>query len=911
MQHMQNSQPPPMIPAQQPMQMQGIPTNQNQIQFQQGFSNHLVQQSMRMGVPAALMPQQPQLPMGNSQMNMHHIHQNMHPQMLQHAGQPHLTLEEQGIVTRMAQAFFHAATEEQKNNIRIQMQNMPQEQRQFLQQRRTDTVVHYFRTVATTKYLENKAKMATERANQPIQAPNNGLIPQQARPSSQVQAHAQLSTTQNFEPSFGAGSMNQILGQQQDAMRSQEAGQVVVPASSTQGIPDQQRGNIRGTPQQQQKLQIGGNHQTHQQPTTHYWPNSNANMQQPSQMSIQQQSLNFAQMPQHFPHGQMSGLHNHPRMPPQTATLNQAASPESQNQWPPQRPSQVTQPKEKIMLGLQPGIQPPGAPSLEQPDLSQTRQRPQEMQMKIQQHLALLTEDQKKDFLREYHQRRQQLFMQQQQLQQQQQQQQQHRKEMAAKGTDSEHTDGQKGQNVTQTRVQQPAPHVSNNNLANGTQQSTIPQQPAPIIPGQKPQMTAGAAAQGACSMTEEQTRQMDNCNFPPPILNSDSGSYLSKLPPDIKTWGQLKSWVAQNEHTLPPVTPNKLQHLQAMHYRTLANNQKRQPPQPGLIQHTTAQGFQQPSAPTAPMVPPKNYGQSVTGVNPSQSAFNMMSSIPKPSIKDVQAFRAQLLERMPGLSDEQVEVILMRQKQDLLMKAHQKSSHQHHPVHTLPRNQGQSVQQQFPPSVNHSMQTSKPPTPQRSQSQQNPRSVATTREAVSKETLPNHQVPQTSSQSHPKGVKRNNNNEVVETPVQQDAYRQMSTQPRPNRSQNITETFASSGHDTQRRVQGELSQAISAQTVTQETKALNTEQPRAEAQKRESRLKQLLAEASRNVAPRQPIQLDAIGRDYMAKILLVAKDNIQNAERTLPRFYIAGGDEELVKKLIHTVCFSEVRSES
>lgn len=854
-------------------------------------------------MPASVLPQQSQLPMEHPQMNLHQMQQKVHPQLLQHNGQHQLTTEEHGKINRIAHTMMQMSSEDQLNNIR---NFVPPEQRRLYQSRGLDPAIAYFRSGAIAKFLGNKAKLANERTP-PIPPSHNALIPQQVRPQSQntMPNLGQHSSGQIFEPSFVAGNMNQILGQQREAMRSQEAGQVVVPASAGQIISDAQRGSIRTAPQPQQQpnVQLEGNLSSNQPSNVQYWA-QNQNMQQSPHMRVSQQGLQFV----HMPH---SGLNSQQRMAPQNTSLpsiNQATSPKSQNAWPPQKPSPITQSKDKELASPQQITQPSGAASLKQSNTGQNRQSAIPLQM--QEHFANMStnmathvtantstsvnDEQKKAILQRQMQIQQRCFVARQQLQ----------NEALSKGSEPENLDGKKVQGATQTN--QSSHLISNTTIANinGIQQPAIAQHPAPSTPGQAQQLTPQERATLNCTLNEEETRHMDNYSFPPSILNNTSGHYLSKLPPDLKTWGQLKSWAAQNEHALPPVTLHKLRNLQGMHYQSLVNSSRRKA-QMGLTQLTNNQGFPQPSAPTAPMVPQHNQGPPLPVTNPPQPAVSVAQSIPRPTVQDIQDLRAQFSERFANMNDAQIEMILMKSRQDQV-RNHQRPAQKPSQLNSHPRNiNQQNMQPQFPLSVNqHSISQSS--NPQRSQPDQNPRPSAITT-AASKQIQTNRQVQQVPGHGNTKGVKRNSDNDIIEVATQKDTLTkpQTSTEPRLNTLTNSQELPAGV-HDRQRHLQAEHQRAVPARFVNQDTKGSTFDQRRVEAQKREReiRFNQILAEVKQNIHRRQPIQMDAHTRSLAVQQLAAAKEHFHRVESTLLKFFIMTGDEDFVKRVVQAVCF-------
>lgn len=863
LQQMHNPQPIPLNMVQQPIQ--GVLPIQNEVPIAQGFSNHQLQHQMRasgMGMPTSVLPQQSQLPMGHPQMNLHQTQQKVNPQLLQHNGQPPLTTEENGIVSRIAHSMMQKTSEDQLN---VYRNLIPPEKGRILQARGVDPAFVYFRTRAIAKFLENKAKLANQRTPS-IPTSNNALMPQPVRPPAQnaVPDLGQQSSGQMFEPSYVAGNMNQILGQQREAMRSQEAGQVVVPASTGQIISDAQRGNIRAAPQQQPIVHLDDRLPSDQPSNAQYW-SQNQNMQHSPHMRVSQQGSQFV----HMPHG---GLHNQQQMAPQNMSLpniNQATSPNSQNAWLPQKPSPISQSKDKELAS------------------------PHFANMTANSSTSM-TEEQKNAYVQRQMQLHQQRFVARQQQQ----------KEALTKGSELENVDGKKLQIAAQTS--QPSHLSSNNTIANNNniQQPAVAQQPAPSTPGQALQMTPQERPTKTFTWNEVESLHMDNWNFPPTILNSSSGHYLSKLPPDLKTWGQLKSWAAQNERALPPVTLQKLRNLQVLHYKSLVDNSRKKA-QIVQTQHLNTQGLPQASAPTAPMVPQQSHWPPLPIVNPPQPAVSVPQSIPKSTAQDIQVFRAQFSERFPHLNDAEIEGILIKQRQEQ-MRNHQRSTQQPGQLNNHPRNPNQrNVPPQFPLSANQAS-ILQPPNLQRSHPDQNTRPSATVT-AASTQIQTNRHVQQLPGHGTTNGVKRNSDNDIVEVAARKDTLTksQISTEPRVNTSLNIQEHSAYA-YDKQRHLQADHQRAASAHSVNQGTKGPNFDQRQVEAQKRErdSRFNQILAEAKQNIHRRQTIQMDAHTRSLAVQQLAAAKEHSHRVEVILPKFFNLTGDEGFVKRVIQAVWF-------
>lgn len=893
--------------------MQAMPSSQNPSQFQfVANANPQLQQPMQasgMPLQQPFMHQQPQLVMSNQQMGMQHIPHGPHPQIPPSHGQPQLTVEENQTILRIAQSLAISTPRGQLEIIRHNLNNMQPDQRDWLIQQNIDPITYFFRSHATRKFLEQKARLGQR-------APIDLSVPQQPRPPSQnslqMQSHqahpSQVPPPQIADPSFG-GSMDQFLGQQQDALRSQEAGQVVVPVS-------QQRGNIWSTPQQQPNTTLGGSQAMHnmtQAPpaASQYWGNPQmlqGNMQ-PGQAQAPPHTTTFGNMPTPAQlQGQLGGLSNHvgrvPQQTPNMPNVNKSLkeSPQPPNRWHQQRIPQSNQQLDPALPGVPKATPQPGAPV----EMDANQQK-----MRLNQHLASLPPDQRRELMQNYQKRVRAT------------------PQMNAQVTES--AASQLPQH--QAGPQMPLKDVSSNpkmNDADGAHDPALPQQPPlAAIPGpqpaplQRPQQAArqtAQVAQFANHLTEEQAQQMDQLEFPITILYH--AGTPSHLPPTIKTWGQLKTWVSQNNNELPQGISLKIRLLQGLHYQSLAvqNNQVQRNPQNSA---PYVQGTIRPSAPTAPMVPVRINGQ------PSQ-AGSMSSiaqgprvtgalSVPQPTVQEIQAWRARLTEnRLPenfSITDEQISQLIFKQRQDELVKS---QGQQNISIHQVSNPNRQRAYQ--PDMQPQQYQTpSNQPTPlvppgQRPQHQQGSRPAGNgSKEQPAKQTS-NRNVPQTQNQGHAKRIKRNSNDDVVEVanpnstkqePQAHSIQAQTADQLKSNLQQTVPEQF-SSAHAPKQPVNAE--QAVNTtQSASEPTSQLSTQAAQSkaqlEAEQRKSRLHQLVTETIQTMPARQPILMSPQVKAKMTQKLRDARAMVQRLDHALPIFYKIFGDEKTARDLIRIVC--------
>lgn len=853
-QQMQNNQHQPVNMNQHQLQMQ-MAQRQGQSPFQHGPQNGqaapmMHTQGMSISHQPMGRPQPQQFPLGHPQAAMPQAQLNTVQQMAQQMGQ--LSPEERQIITRMAQQLLQNTSQQNLENFQNSARNMSQEMKDSLNRQGMDPLTFVFRSQALKRYLN------AQRGGQALGVPQGmGLMNGQPRPMPQnaMQNPGQLVAgaqgQQNFEPPF-----EQIIGQQRDGLRSQEAGQPVVPASSAQQTMGP-RGMARPPTQQQQNVPTSGNHPIPNQNQNQTQPQQFWNTQQPSEiaqgnnMPGSTQPTNFGNatpVPNSVLTGQNFSLNDMSRTPsqnPPMPTLNKATAPPGptqppQNMWSQNRTTQMNNahaPNLSMASQAPPqqGLSQEGIP--QQPQQPQARPQPSLMNIppQLRQQLVNMPEELRRNFLSQIQQRRRQVDPQQ-------------------RGTQPQNFPPMPGpaiphqQSVAQPiSVNQPA-FSQQVPLANppGAQQQ---RQPQPGAQNQRP-------GQGPLSgLTEEQQKLMDKQKFPSGILNATSP--LSQMPKDVETWGQLKAWVQQNASTLPQGSLNKLKSLQGIHYQSLSQAGPRH------------------SAPEAQMVP------HASGVAPQAANPSGMPSIPVPTAQELQNFRPHLPPQFKAATDEQLRAMIMRQKQVDMERARGLQGQFPAPVSQpkMPAPNGQPIP--GPPRPNAAAAK---PSAQKDQ--------AVKQSPSTRSTAPTPKQPQPS-----KGVKRPSPDEVVEVSNSNRLQTQGPTaQPAPSGS--------SQAQDEQKaRFDAQRSFPLQKPSVQpQMENQPKTAEPTEEMRRRDNRLKQLMAEVTSSLPPRKPVQMTAQQKESMAHKLQDMKQMVQRMEMSLPIYFRTVNDESSVITLIKTV---------
>ena len=884
---------------------QNFPPNQGQGNVPHGMPNAQQQHMMMQGLS---MPQQPQRPLHQMHdMAMMTNHSMPMPQTQGHPPQriaPHPnqfipSQEEAQQINRMAEQHYQNTPPERIEVLRNELSRLTPQQKEQVSRPGQDPLLSYFRREAMRRFADMKRTAAGAVGGPNVQAAAmmNGM----SRPMSQNAGPPVSAPQQSFEPPF-----DQIFGQHQDGLRSEQAGQDVVPASNSQ-VNFGQRNVPRANGQRQTNMHAGANRGL-----------QNANLSNPQQQALwnAQQNVNFAagmgsnnpagnfphpnQVPTDVLQGQPGGLDNQitrtlsqtPGMP----NLNKAAVPPGQtpNMWQ-QRNAQAGEsgPQNHQMTPQQQQQAPPA---------SQPRpMNPQDMQLR--RHLASLPEDERQRLIQDM-QRRQlqqrQAQMQHMAAQQQQQQQQHHQGGNVATGgvamNEAFPPSGRISQQGIQGRPPGPMPNPNmpshQHMMVNTNSQPPSAQQQTPGFGGpmRKPAVTGQRAPQqrgvsqlpGSASnvpLTDDQARQMDQKPYPTQILSRES--QLSQMPKEVKTWGQLKAFAAQNEHTLPAGTLAKLKDLQVIHYRSQYQDSR-------LQQGAANAGPGQPPAPFAQMVSqPTTQAQVTTSRLPNTMNMPQFSATPQ----DIQKMRAKLPPHLKGVSEEQVREFIIKNKQETWVRSMQAHQAQNTQMASMLPASG-SGKSQMPPSA-QGKDTTKP-----AQKASEPTAGQGTKQGPAKSSTP-------AAKQAPKGTKRPTQEDIVEVP-------------NPNLP------------NAQTKVQGQKQAPPTKQqplSQTQDKKALNNtkdpskapKQPQAEEsqagrppgmpdlpkeviQQRDAQLKELMQKVAQNTPPRKIVPLAPPIKAQTTHKLKEYGVMVGRMELSFPTFFRNNPDIEKTTKLIQVV---------
>ena len=808
-----------------PMQMQG--------QLPQGFAN-LQGQHQLQSSPVPMHQQQIQQPqsglMSNVMMNSQPmvpqnqpLLQNMPRQVPQNPVQHQFTAEENKQIMQMAQRNAQNTSKEEMEIIEQKLANIPMQQKKMWAQQGIEPLHFYFRQQAIKQFINGRTRMRERElaANQHMQVPmsqGTGFASQQSQPisrnpsNSQNQPFGAAPAPPNFDPSFTGNvqqNMHQILGLQKEALRSQELGQLVVPASNSQRHalqPQQQRGLPQATPQQQR---ANPSNVARPVPTPNSAQQQHLQAQQRQKEHIQAAQMQAAQaqnakgapnqVPQQTLQGQVGGLTNQlgqgpPQQSPAMPNLNRPlitstpqpqsqSTPQPRQQPRPQDPSQKTDTYPNQQNPIHQQQQPQQQPTI--PNGNMKTNPPQQarpiasLPEAMQQKLRELSDADKDKFLAKFQQRAQQQHL-------------ANARAAVQSGNvgnpvlNAQMGQQQPGQPQPMSRAMFAQPAGSNTSLQQGKSNpqqnvASLPNQMSVNLQGnpqqfqdmlQNPQITQNRAVQMAAnSLNPEQARQMDRQNFPRGILNSQA--VLQHMPDEIMTWSQLKTWVTENMHMMPLNIMEKLRGLQSIHYQQVLQQLRLQPSlNVNAIQ--TSVPVQQPGpAPQAQMLQVRTPQPPRTGpVNPQMSRLGHMPPVPPITLQDIHAARPRLPEHMKTLTDRELGTLIMQKRlKDQVARMEQNMNLQPMQYATLQQAQQQQEAQRQVQQMQASQSgpgQSQQGMNQASLAQQNARKLAGHNNMQgSTQVQQPRVVPQSTNQgqSTPKGLKRSSTDDVIEVP--------------------------------------------------------------------------------------------------------------------------------------------------
>ncbi|OKL60313.1 hypothetical protein UA08_04131 [Talaromyces atroroseus] len=456
-----------------------------------------------------------------------------------------------------------------------------------------------------------------------------------------------MNNQQTLDPSSFINVEN-IQGQQADGLRSQEAGQLVVPASNASmssqpsfanpsglfqpgALPQNTQTNLNRPvnpqqllAQQQQQLQNAQNAQTSQFQAP-------GQVQNPAQAQARAQAAHNAKMAMSTQAGGQNASQLNQNMPHQSPAMPMLNRPVGPNMSPAQAAAQGRPPSR------QPGMN-------GQQQQTMRPQIPPNLPPAMQERLSQMTPDQMNAFL--LAQRRmmsnnpaarmngQSLPM-------------QTNLSQPSQGGGQFNDPNMRTSMALQQSLDGIAGGPQNNPMFQGQQQLSLQQQQ---LLRQQQQLMRSQNQNSDLSL--DQIRDMDRMPFPPAMINS---SIIPTVPKGISNWGQLKGWVVQNPQILGSVDFAKLLDLQRLHYTHTTPQQR----EAARLNEQAAQ------ANWAGNPQPFMSGQNAPTGRPQP----LMPPGPPVTATDILNARQRVGSQSQNWTDEQVKALIIKHRQKIYMQ--------------------------------------------------------------------------------------------------------------------------------------------------------------------------------------------------------------------------------------------------
>lgn len=625
-------------------------------QMAQGFPNPQLRQQMQASA----------IPMSQTQSSMSGNGGNVgNPPQGPNNPQPNMQQGQQNaqqhnvIISRLTQRLMDQARPEIRQQFQNEVNNWPEDKKQQLLSRGINPLLFRFRQQAENMLKSGKISREVLASLQNPNQPNQmGAGMQQGQMSNQQLNANQRQPGQEFD-------FNALANQQSEAMRVQDQGQQVVPASNNNNAS--QMGNF--PPGQPQNAAMA------QRQAAQAAVFQNANLQRQAaqvqaearaRQQLQQQQQNLQQqMGTPNLHGQPGGLNrpmgtpnpnamsmlNRPMVPPgQTnpATPQQRPqahvpimTPQSQGQVDPQLTQLMREAQQRAAqaAGVQVG---------QLTEQHRMQLMPADLDPMVKQQLLKVPEQNFRSIVQQYaNQARQKNIMGNNLFPGNQPPNGQPNMVMNAgqnlpMGMANGFMNGQNLGNMRPGGLGQPMPGSM------GAQQMPMGQRP-----GQVPHQARLLHAQQTLQQNPGIIGVTDNHMFPPSALNAQIRQIL---PPDIKTWSQLKNWVQQNPNLTPGVDSQKLLLLQVLHFQDFM----KQSQQNGMA----GQRPQQPPNNMAPVAPNAQMTPGSVPARTPQQQPNMPNFAPMQiTPAELQAWRQRLPAPQSNATDDQLRNFIMTQR--------------------------------------------------------------------------------------------------------------------------------------------------------------------------------------------------------------------------------------------------------
>ena len=871
------------------------------------------------------------------------------------------TAEESARLNMMAQELRSRASPQDIEIANQRINAFPIEQRERWQQQNVDPLHMYFRNQAIQQYIRQKARLRDLSAQQQMRNPGTEGALNAAQQNRPMPSNLSHQPAQQF-----GGNLNvygdQVLGLQQDAMRSQEAGQMVVPVSDHQRISQLQ--------QPRQPIQQGFPMQPNAQGQMMNRPDTAAAMANHNQFIVQQEKIKEAtrirnqaqaqaqnsanvqihgQLPNNL-QGQIGGLNNLsgqniPRRSPAMPNLNRPMGdsvPQVNLQGTPQQ-RDVEQVRQQVHNGSELTMQ-RSSSNVQQPGqfperLAMAGNGVQERQhfpipLPLQQQMANMNPEQRKQAFALWQHKQMML-----------------RDRQRPTGLPPAPVENPSNVGVNNQTNRTQAPPTQNlgqrgppqmpvtQAMPNGGQSTNNPQENSVgATPVQQNNASQGQNFQPSSqqflghrpipALTEVHLQRMDRMRYPPTILDRIQ---LKNIPAGVITWGDLKAWAARNMDVHGGSLPEQLLHLQSYHFQALlAKNQQERGRGKNMVAGQELQVSvstpQQGPAPPAPMANLRNNATFYPQANQNSDQIasqRQLSQILTASDQEVQSMRATY-QQVQGYSDDQVKHLIVQKKRlAMQMRAQQPDPQQRSRAEELQRLrneqlpgrvlglQGAQISQ-----VQSSLQVEQARPAVNSQNNWTAASLgaqASNQSRQGRNAATNLDLAQQSQQ----GVKRNSEDDPVEVSnsneLQESQQRRKIGPTKASQLANNNEKQSTTGPQASSQYEMELRNQAMRRMPSTSAQQLQTEVKRdsfrdqerhvmEEKNRKTQRLVQLYKQVLESMKPAIILSLDPSAKQKIGRLLQDSRIMLIRNEHLLKVLFDNTEDENLTMDLIHTV---------
>lgn len=371
---------------------------------------------------------------------------------------------------------------------------------------------------------------------------------------------------------------------------------------------------------------------------------------------------------------------------------------------------------------------------------------------------------------------------------------------------------------------------------------------------------------------------------FPPNVLNAQ---IRQSLPPDVRTWQQLKAWASQNPALVPGVDGQKLLMLQVLHFQDMVR------------QSNGVAGVHPTPQPGQGLVPPGQINPNQGPVRTPQQQPNMQNMAAlQVTPQELQQFRARMVgQPQANLPDDQLRGLMISMRMKNLQQQRQQQQQQQSAMlnQQAQRNQAQpAVPMAAQQQPQH--QPNRPPAAQpQTQATPQPKPAMKPQQAQPTQSLPNNNNANNNANNNNntvnKGTKRSHEDTMEtsnETTPQAPPMTSSKSQPGLNLTQEQMSKLTPAQHAQYRAQLLKAQDASNNKMQQQRGGMLNSEELRQRMSDpaRIRQFKQMMEEVEKSIPAKQPIALPPAARTALQKSLKEQFQRLKQSDQALRIFH-------------------------